>query len=238
VSDRSAQIAAAGGFNLLSDGLVSFRHCAASSYEQTRLDADRQNANRKERARVLSRLLDLDAAASEAQPKGGNRAANSSNGGGILPPPPKGATLVVSIPSSDVGCAKLRRVLFLLATYYNLFVILVVPPSSTEINRVEAVAKLRGSGSQHPAAPDDDDDGSLSLDVLPDHRVVAASTTAGRVAFVRQLQRVELMLDFDPEVKGLLTRFGHKVVLYGQGAASPASARAAGSSRLGCALQL
>jgi hypothetical protein len=54
----------------------------------------------------------------------------------------------------------------------------------------------------------------VPADVLPSHRIVAASTVAGRVAFVRQVQRVGLVVDFDPAVHEQLSRFGHKVMVY------------------------
>jgi hypothetical protein len=95
-------------------------------------------------------------------------------------------------------------------------VIIAVDAKTTEKDQVRLIAQLRGSGD------------GLTAEVLPDHRIIFASTVAGRVAFVRQMQRIELVLDFDPEVKTLLSRFGHKVVVYGQNVGWSAS-----GSRLG-----
>jgi len=208
LSERSAKIAAPGGTNLLADGLLAFRHCRAASHEAP----DEQASNRKDRARVLSRLLLADSDG------GGSAGGGSSPSSSSTPSPPaKGSTLVVSVPSSDVSCSKLRRVLYLLATYYNLLVILVVDgggdgqlSNKARERHRDLILELRGGGA---AA----EDGELPVDVLPDHRIVGAGTVAGRVAFLRQLQRVELMVDYDPEVKSQLCRFGHRVVLYGQG---------------------
>jgi len=52
--------------------------------------------------------------------------------------------------------------------------------------------------------------------VLADHRIIAAESVTGRVALVRQLaRRVEFVLDFDPQMKAELNRFGFRVMLYG-----------------------
>jgi len=67
-------------------------------------------------------------------------------------------------------------------------------------------------------------------EVLPDHRIVASRTCPGRVAFVRQLQRCELVVEFDADVEFHLRRFGHRVITYnGSNGATTAPAE----SRLG-----
>ena len=129
-------------------------------------------------------------------------------GSSLVSPPAKGTTIVIAIPSNDAECPKLRRVLYLLGTYYNLLLILAVDESFSEKDRMDKIKALRG----------DDPSTRLSADVLPDHRIVVASTVAGRVAFARQLQRIELVMDFDPEVTNNLSRFGHRVVVYGENA--------------------
>jgi len=184
VAPSSERIANEGGYNLLVDGMVAFRHTKAAVQEQT-LNASEQVSNRKERARVLARMLE---------------------GTSLVSPPAKGNTLVIAIPVNDVGCPKLRRVLYLLGTYYSILLILAVDESFEEKDRKEKIKKLRG---------DDNSSTRLSADVLPDHRIVVASTVAGRVAFARQLHRIELVLDFDSEVTNNLSRFGHRVVVYG-----------------------
>ena len=104
----------------------------------------------------------------------------------------------------------------LLATYYNLLVLVAVPAASegkefTAEDRARAVQALRGGTSNDESSHSQ----LLTPELLPLHRIVFTSTVTGRVAFVRQLQRIELVLDFDPEVKGLLSRFGHRVIVYG-----------------------
>lgn len=191
LSPQSAQLASVGGSNLLIDGLLAFRHGKASQVEQS-LDSNQQALNRRDRARILTRLMDDEA---------------------IKSPPAKGCTLIVAIPAEDVMCEKLRRVLYLLGTYCNLLVILAMSESQTDEDRLVLITKLRGSDQQ------------LSSDVLPDHRVVAASTFASRIAFVRQIERLELVLEFDPSVKAQLTRFGHRVVVYSNGKVAGAKSK-------------
>jgi hypothetical protein len=221
VAPDSAELAVNGGSNILIDGLLAFRHSRAATWEK-QLDAADQTLNRKDRARILSRLLEEESPASSSSA-----------------PPAKGSTIVVSIPVEDVGCSKLRRILFLLATYYNLLVILAVPSAPSKEERTKLIAKLRGldegddkkkssSGRSTPAASTQ----LLPVDALPDHRIIVSSTFAGRVAFVRQVSRIELILDFDPEVKSILARFGHRVIAYGDNMEDEARGTA-DSSRLG-----
>jgi hypothetical protein len=180
VSEASARTAIEGGRNLLQDnGIVKWQHSRAA-------DCESQEFDRKERARLLSRLL-------------------SSS-----PPPAKGSNIVLAVPGRDAGCRKLRHALYLLSTYYNLIVLLVVEPDFDGTKEKAALLRrLRGESG-----------GELETDVLPDHRVVLACTAAGRVAFCRQMHRIELVLDFDLEVKNMLSRFGYRVTLYGEGLSS------------------
>jgi hypothetical protein len=185
------------GCSVLVDGLVSFRFTKAAGVASTKPPPPQPEASneaaaaaaaaatqaiRKERARLLSRV-------------------GGSSGAQTLAPPLRGSTVVVSLPHADVGCAKLQRVLFLLATYYNVFVVVDVSDNS-EITK-ESLLKALRSGVD------------LTEMVLPSHRVLLASKICGRVALVRQLQRVELMIDFHPDVKEQLGRFGYRVFVYG-----------------------
>jgi hypothetical protein len=195
VSETSAKLAVNGGANLLMDGLVAFKHCRAAVVVTASDDE-----NRKARAKLLANLLEHS---------------------GVAAPPAKGSAVVVTIPVDSVDCPQQRRVLYLLATYYNLLVILAVPDAEfTEQDRLKAIHALRGI----------DTDSILAAEILPTHRIVVASTVTGRVAFVRQLQRIELMLDFDPEVLGLLARFGHRVIVYGGGSSGGNGATAVDTS--------
>jgi len=185
---------------LLVDGMVSFRHSTAVSYE-VGFDAEAIATNRKERARVLSRILALDVSSSST-------------------PPARGTTAVVSIPVEDVDCAKLRRILYLLGTYFNLVVVLSVGDAASPGDIDAYIAKLRGP-----------DPKALPREILPDHRIVAAQSRMGRIALVRQLGRVEVVLDHETAMKDELDRFGFKVLLYGDD-------RTTGASRLASRLML
>jgi len=72
-------------------------------------------------------------------------------------------------------------------------------------------ARLRGTGDDLPQ------------EVLPDHRIVQSRSAKGRVAFVRQLARVEFVLDFDPVVQSELGRFGFVVIMYNRQVSRPSS---------------
>lgn len=115
--------------------------------------------------------------------------------GGILPPS-KGETIVLSVPQMELG-EPLSRILYALGTFYNLVVIVgVESESSTSTNVVESLRTL-----------------ALSEDVLPSHRILRASKATGRIALVRQLSKVALVVDWDSEVESQLSRFGFKVTL-------------------------
>ena len=234
LSTASAQIAHSGGANVLVDGLVAFRYTKAavspssssnaanastpsSSSETPAATQEPQShdwtaVNRKERARVLSRLLmDQPLLQPDSVP---------------IPPPNKGGNVVASIPMEDVGCPKLTHVLYLLATYYNLMVVVAVEASSSysATQRSQLIEKLRAAPIGDAAAKQESSSSSssqppkeerrLTADILPNHRILTASTIAGRVALTRQLQRVELVLEYDPQVLQNLARFGHRVISY------------------------
>jgi hypothetical protein len=188
MNPESARYLDTGGISLLSDGVLPFRHGRAAAYEQAlaKTDSNVVAKNRKDRARLLARVLALDDA-------------------GLTSPPSRGSTVVISIPSTDVGCEKLRRALYLLSTHFNTMVILSNVDKDTTDKDVDAlVDKLRG-----------DNPTDLPTDVLPRHRIVAAQSITGRVAFVRQLGRVEFVLDSEEEMRSQLGRFGFRVLVYG-----------------------
>lgn len=202
------------GSRVLVDGLVPFRSGLACTYEATlqtqleKLGGDDTSGeesvamkNRKERARLFARLL----------------SPALSGGASSKPvPPPKGGNVVIVAPASDSKCLKLRKVLFLLGTYYNVFFVAVVPLIGTDEEADEIVRSVRKylrSSTQSGGTGD----GLLPEEVLPSHRIVAVHSVTGRVAFVRQLARVEFILDFDDEVRTQLERFGFRVLIYGDG---------------------
>jgi hypothetical protein len=197
------------GSRYLVEGLVPFRRSLAASYESSKNanasqgDEDIVAANRKLRARLLARLLNP-----------------TLTGAQTKTPPARGSNIIVCVPSADVGCAKLHQALYLLGTYFNLFLVLTLSPnddaggaarvdeSDQEKELLDNLrAQLRGSAAG----------AGITMEVLPDHRIVASRTVEGKVAFVRQMHRPEFVLDCDAEMKTQLERFGFMVLLYGQG---------------------
>ncbi|KAL9180978.1 hypothetical protein ACHAXT_009783 [Thalassiosira profunda] len=190
----------------LVQGVVPFRSTPASGYEarlQSQLCASSAGgdaasdlivANRRERARIFARMF--------AGQKGAR-------------PPNRGANIVLAIRHTDVSCAKLQKVLFLLGTYYNLFLLIdgSGAPQCTKDEEVrEFVKRLRSELLNHSDA----EEYRLSSDILPPHRIAFASTSKGRVAFVRQLHGTELVVDCDEDVITELERFGFRVIVYPQ----------------------
>jgi hypothetical protein len=144
--------------------------------------------------------------------------------------------------ADDAMWDRIYPVLCALGTYYNLLVILALPSiemdggitssnggsddaaaaaataavAAAKQLRAEWIAKLRSpsQSSERAAAGGPFSGWGVPIEVLPSHRIVASTTVAGRVAFVRQVQRVGIVLDFDPDVRDQLSRFGHKVVVY------------------------
>ena len=193
------------GSRYLVEGLIPFKRSLAGSYESSKTtrvsqeDEDVVTANRKSRARLLARLLNP-----------------TLTGAQTKTPPARGSNVIVCIPSTDVGCAKLQQALYLMGTYFNLFLVLTLPSKDDagedEHDKEKELldnlrSQLRGSGN----------DNGVPIEVLPDHRIVAARTVEGKVAFVRQMHRPEFVLDCDAEMKTQLERFGFVVLLYGRG---------------------
>lgn len=205
IAPSSAGMSGTDGTSLLIDGMLPFRHGRASSHEQGTYDTGTVTQNRRERARLLAKVLALN---------------NTSNGLLTIPsssPPSRGSTLVVSICEEDVACPKSRRIIFLFATYYNLLVIVHYPPPSVGEDETcskrlaEVVAKLHGGSGDEQSY-----NFILTPAILPEHRILASQSTTGRVAVVRQLTRVEFVLDFDLDVQTQLNRFGYRVFVYGK----------------------
>lgn len=90
--------------------------------------------NRRERARIFARMFAPSSSAS----------ASSSSSSSFVPfraPPDRGANVVVTIRRDYSRCARLQKALYLLGTYYNLFVIVDVS------SRVEASSSSESSES-------------------------------------------------------------------------------------------
>lgn len=155
--------------------------------------------NRKERARVFARMFSAK--------KGAAR------------PPNRGANVVVTIRYGDVDCSRLQKALYLLGTYYNLFVLIDGSGASdvgtNDEERREFINNLRSSLlNQGDEGSEDSKEYKLNADIVPRHRIAFSSTSRGRVAFVRQLHGTELVVDCEEDVTKELERFGFRVLLY------------------------
>jgi hypothetical protein len=221
--------------HMLVDGIVAFRHTKAAATvgkaDPDPATSSARNATimRKERALLLSRLLSN---------------ANESACSSPVKNPPKvvrGSILVAAIPVDDVVCGKLRHILYLLATYFNVFILIHTPSntrqqqqgssSSNSSNMTMSQVLQQRDGIIHqlrktfsstvlPIKSDGNDDSDssccLSDAILPAHRILVTTSAAGRIAFCRQLdsQRVQLVMDFDSSVKTELNRFGYRRVYF------------------------
>ena len=177
-----------GGISLLSEGVLPFRYSRAAAYEQALLK--RYSKSKRSSTRLIS------------SPGNGQSAKWQS-----ATPPARGSTIVITISTKQVGCEKLRRALYLLSTHFNTMVIFTDVSPECERFRLwmHSWLTLRGSNPK-----------DLPQDVLPRHRIVAAQSITGRVAFCRQLGRVEFVLDPDAEMQAQLGRFGFRVFVYGK----------------------
>jgi len=164
--------------------------------------ADLIVVNRRERARIFARMFSV------------------SGGGGR--PPNRGVNIVVTIRHTEISCSKLQKALFLLGTYYNLFLLVegsgVAAASGKDVEVRDFVKKMRyellNQGIGGSAA---DSEYKLNSEIIPPHRIAFSSTAKGRVAFVRQLHGTELVVDFDENVTKELERFGFRVLVYPKG---------------------
>jgi hypothetical protein len=190
------------------DGIVPFRFTKAATVEAKQAQAssslndttgttDEMFLNRKDRARILAKLFKK------------------------LDPPAKGNMLILSIPSSQIGNtngntnanAKLRRILYLLGTYYNLFIMVNCDndpeyKDQKELNHNDyekdkerydsLIAKLYDSSESGTESGTEIGIGIgsgigsgqiLTEEVLPSHRIVVTTSVASRVAFVRSFPK-------------------------------------------------
>ena len=223
----------------LLQGIVPFRSTYASGYE-TRLQQQQQQqqqssmndntttkendiivTNRKERARIFARMFSPTLTKQQ-------KAATTK-------PPNRGANIVITIHHTDVHCNKLHKVLYLLGTYYNLF-LLIDGSEYVELNKInndekvlrEYIDRLRfellnngnddgrsSSSSSTTEGGGEEEEYKLNEQIIPKHRIIFTSTSKGRVAFVRQLHGTELVVDYDKgNVTKELERFGFRVLVY------------------------
>jgi hypothetical protein len=176
---------------------------------------------RQERAKILSRLF-----------------ANSST---VATPPMKGSTFIIGVSYELQLLQKkeqklaIIRVIKGLATYYNVLVIVAVDnkddnddnSNSNSNHRYESTQKIHAQVVQTLRSSSSDEEGVgggeknddslllLSESILPSHRILLSNTKSsavGRIALVRQLSsNIGLTIDFNPEVKLQLEKFGYNV---------------------------
>merc|ERR1711966_601057 len=120
-------------------------------------------------------------------------------------------------------------VLFLLGTYYNLFVVIdrsgLSSTCGDEMEMTSVIKTVRsrlltqeghfggGGAGKGGGTQCEREEYKLNSEILPPHRIAFSCTCKGRVAFVRQLG-AELILDYEPSVAKELERFGFRVVVY------------------------
>lgn len=175
-------------FRPASDGVLPFKYTKAATFEQGKNDPAESLQNRKDRARMFAKMF-----------------ANSK-----ADPPAKGKNMVVSIPSSDNENERVHRVLYLLGTYYNLFVMVNIDGE----DYLEDYAKDRGRTdaiiSKFYSST------ALQKEVLPPHRIVVTRSLSSRIAFVRSFPKSPDLVvgsDDESEWSAQLTKFGYTVIL-------------------------
>ena len=210
-------IPTSGKSHLIHIGILPFKYTLAATYEMRAPGSSSEDAsgkgksssvqlrNRKDRARMFTKLFDP------------NRSGES------LPPPGRGSNIIVSVPVYEIHCPKLRRALFLLGTYFNLFLLIsLIDEEDNEssenkatsknykddkLKMDELIIKMRGGNNEVGVG--------LPEEIIPPHRIVGTRSISSKVAFVRQLPKLPaFVLDFEAEMSTQLSRFGFKVLTY------------------------
>lgn len=181
-----------GGSNILVDGLVAFSSTNASSLSSPmEEDSTMKKEIVRERAKILSQLLRTTM---------------------LKAPPSKGATIVLGIQQKRLDGkdgSVFTKVLSNLSTNYTVIVI------------VKVENEKNGKISNHSSTKETHErlvrqmkrDNIISESKLPSHRILVASSMTARIALVRQLASVALVVDFEAEIKTQLERFGYHVAL-------------------------
>jgi len=133
--------------------------------------------------------------------------------------PSRGSNIVLSLDASSLPLQneKLTKMLTILGTTYNLFIIIslssiAITPTITNNNNVknteEKVSYYREKLYQMMGST------CASNTIILPHRIIASTSLTGRVAFVRQL-KPDIVIDFDSDMSEQLSRFGFRVVVIG-----------------------
>ncbi|OEU06562.1 hypothetical protein FRACYDRAFT_254420 [Fragilariopsis cylindrus CCMP1102] len=223
----SAATATANSNNTTKDAPINLTKKTATT--NTNANANNNNSNnklqRQERAKILSRLFANNSSTVATPPmKGSTFIIGVSYEQQLLQKEKKQKLAII-------------RVIKGLATYYNVLVIVAVDDNDNDDNtnsnnhhRYESTQKLHAQVVQtlRSSSSGDDEEGVgdggekkddslvlLSESMLPSHRILLSNTKSsavGRIALVRQLSsNIGLTIDFNPEVKLQLEKFGYNV---------------------------
>jgi hypothetical protein len=143
----------------------------------------------------------------------------------------RGSVVVVTVKPKDfsIDSTTTQQFLRYLGVVTNLFVILSCDEESIESEEYQRLTSTQLAQDETPFDGNivkrmevyadkvkDQMYGEKSIldrTIIPPHRIVACSSTAGRIAFVRQMNPA-FVVDFDMSVKEQLTRFGVLVINY------------------------
>jgi len=154
-----------------------------------------------------------------------------SNNLSVLPPPAPKSTVVIGLsfdmivgsidatsPASTASSSSASAVvdiLYRLSTYYSVLLMVQVPGGDSSSSSSSIIIKSNKSCDQSNQQIVNvlrvTNNGLLTEQILPSHRIMVCQSTTGRVALVRQLRQVGLVIDYDPSVRTELKRFGYSV---------------------------
>lgn len=220
-----------GGTPYLVDGIVGFGNTTAAAVAR-QLPSERSLQLRQDRAKIFSRWLaaprsqtaSTGSTSSISNNEEINETATTTTTVALTPPTPKSIVVVGLSHQKLMEDAKhasaVADVLVRLATYYTLLLMVQHVDSNNGHSKKEDGATLHEQIVQtlrleigNHENQNDDESLKLTEAVLPSHRIMMCGSTTGRVALVRQLGTVGLVVDFDFEVKKELERFGYPVVV-------------------------
>lgn len=165
------------------DGILSFKSTKAFTFEMNNSSEEEKLNNKRDRARILAKIFKVN-------------------------PPSKGSVIVVSVSSSVRSDRKVHRVLFLLGTFYNVFVLVQI--EDARISNEYTTDKLLSEELVSTFYSYD-----LHDHVIPRHRIIPTKSIESRIAFVRQLPHCKYIIGSkgDDELMKQLTKFGNQVIL-------------------------
>lgn len=171
---------------LAQDGIVPFRFTKAANFEQNTKDGAQNLESRKERARLFAKMYK-----------------NST-----ITPAPRGAKVVVSIAAADCGKENVQRALFLIGSYYSLFLVVAIDNEESLDDYEKDKERTNNIVSSLYSS-------AVPKEILPSHRVVVTRSLASRVAFVRSFPKIPdlIIAGNEGDLSTQLTKFGYTVIL-------------------------